>query len=95
MFDRSANSTPFTRDLLNAHAMTHQYANNAKKISPINCIVMYKGIYTHSLSHETKFNYKDITAKEPEKEKHDTGSNDYATIRKLVKGNDAGVNQIS
>ena len=30
MFDRSAKTTPFTRDLLNAPAMTHQYANNAK-----------------------------------------------------------------
>ena len=45
---------------------------------------MHKGIYTHSLSHETKFNYKDITAKEPEKEKHDTHSKDYEVIRKLV-----------
>ena len=31
MFDRSAKSTPFTRDLLSAPAMTHQYANNANK----------------------------------------------------------------
>ena len=29
MCDRSAKSTPFTRDLLSAPAMTHQYANNA------------------------------------------------------------------
>ena len=45
---------------------------------------MYKGIFTHSLSHETKFNYNDIKAKEPEKEKHDTNSKDYEVIRKLV-----------
>ena len=29
-FDRSAKTTPFTRDLLNAPATIHQYANNAK-----------------------------------------------------------------
>jgi hypothetical protein len=45
---------------------------------------MYKGIVTHSISHEAKFNHKDITAKEPEKEKHDTSSKDYEVIRKLV-----------
>ena len=34
MFDRSAKSTTFTRDLLNAPAMTHQYANNATNFKP-------------------------------------------------------------
>ena len=70
MFERSAKSTPFTRDLLSAPAMTHQYANNAYNFKPDYLyIVMYKGIFTHSITHETKFNHKDITAKEPEKEK--------------------------
>ena len=45
---------------------------------------MYKVIFTPNSHHGTKLNPKDITVKEPEKEKHDTSSKDYETIRKLV-----------
>ena len=34
IFDRSAKTTPFTRDLLNAPTMTHQCANNANIFKP-------------------------------------------------------------
>ena len=76
IFDRSAKTTPFTRDLLKAPAMAHQYANNAKNFKPDYLYIdMHKGIFTPNSRHETKFNPKDFMAKEPEKEKHDTSSN--------------------
>ena len=34
IFGRSAKTTPFTRDMLKAPAMTHQYANNANMFKP-------------------------------------------------------------
>ena len=46
---------------------------------------MYKGIHNNNTN--LKFNPIDIKKKpEEEKEKQDTNSKDYVTIRKLVKG---------
>ncbi len=56
-------------------------------------IVMYKGIFTPNSRHETKFNHKEITAKEPEKENHDTISKDYEVIRRLVMEKESNNNQ--
>ena len=48
---------------------------------------MYKGI--HNNSSDLKFNPTDIKKRpEEEKEKQDTKSKDYETIRQLVKGPD-------
>ena len=34
IFDRSAKTAPFTRNLLESPAMTHPYGNNAKQFKP-------------------------------------------------------------
>jgi len=52
---------------------------------------MYKGFVIHS--NDLKFNPTELKKKpEEEKDKHDTNSKDYETIRKLVKATNTPTN---
>ena len=87
MFYFSAHTT-FYQQFHDQKVLTHQYQNNANDffIKQINHHIMFKWI--HNISNkDLTLNPIDIKKKpEEEKEKQDTNSKDYETIRKLVKG---------